>query len=92
MQVVLKAGGTLSGEHGIGNDKMEYLGLVFGPRELALQKALIHLFNPLDQLNPGKVFEGRHFVAKPMSLFDPFYERHGPERLAVPASQSIAEA
>jgi glycolate oxidase subunit GlcD len=64
MKVVLDVGGTLSGEHGIGNDKMEYLHLVFGPRELALQKALVHLFNPEDQLNPGKVFEGRRFEAK----------------------------
>src|SRR5258708_22896034 len=46
MQTVIKVGGTLSGEHGIGNDKMDYLGLVFGPRELAAQKGIVHLFNP----------------------------------------------
>jgi glycolate oxidase subunit GlcD len=62
MQTVIAVGGTLSGEHGIGNDKMDYLGLVFGPREMEAQKALIHLFNPKDQLNPGKVFSGRVFA------------------------------
>ena len=63
MEVVIAVGGTLSGEHGIGNDKMDYLGLVFGPREMAAQRAVAELFNPLNQLNPGKLLAGRDFVA-----------------------------
>jgi FAD/FMN-containing dehydrogenase len=65
MQVVIAVGGTLSGEHGIGSDKMDYLGLVFGPREMALQRAVTGIFNPLNQLNPGKLLAGRDFVAGP---------------------------
>jgi glycolate oxidase subunit GlcD len=61
MEVVIRLGGTLSGEHGIGSDKMDYLGMVFGPREMAAQKAVISLFNPLNQLNPGKMLAGRDF-------------------------------
>jgi glycolate oxidase subunit GlcD len=61
MEVVIGVGGTLSGEHGIGSDKMDYLGLVFGPREMALQRDVAALFNPLNQLNPGKVLAGRDF-------------------------------
>lgn len=62
MQVVLRAGGTLSGEHGIGFDKMEYLPLLMGERELALQQAVASLFNPDHQLNPGKVLPHRVFT------------------------------
>ncbi len=62
MEKVVACGGTLSGEHGIGNDKMEYIGLIFGPREIALQRSLLDLFNPNHQLNPGKVFPLRSYV------------------------------
>jgi glycolate oxidase subunit GlcD len=63
MEAVIRVGGTLSGEHGIGSDKMDYLGLVFGPREMEAQKTVISLFNPRNQLNPGKVLAGRDFHA-----------------------------
>ncbi len=63
MQSVIRVGGTLSGEHGIGNDKMDYLHLVFGPREMAAQKAVLSLFNPDNQLNPGKLLPGREYKA-----------------------------
>jgi FAD/FMN-containing dehydrogenase len=62
MQSVIKVGGTLSGEHGIGNDKMDYLGMIFGPREMSAQKTVIDLFNPFNQLNPGKLLSGREMA------------------------------
>lgn len=65
MQTVISVGGTLSGEHGIGSDKMDYLGMVFGPREMAAQKTVAELFNPLNQLNPGKLLAGRDYAAAP---------------------------
>jgi glycolate oxidase subunit GlcD len=62
MQKVIAVGGTLSGEHGIGNDKMEYMSLLFGPREMALQEAVVAVFNPRNQLNPHKVLPNRSYV------------------------------
>jgi glycolate oxidase subunit GlcD len=62
MQKVIAVGGTLSGEHGIGSDKMDYLPLLFGPREMALQSAVAETFNPAHQLNPGKVLPNRSYV------------------------------
>lgn len=62
MEMVVARGGTLSGEHGIGNDKMKYISLVFGDREIAFQKALMDVFNPDNQLNPEKVFPHRSYV------------------------------
>jgi len=62
MQRVLDAGGTLSGEHGIGNDKAAYMPLVFGPDSLRLQWAVPAAFNPAHQLNPLKVLTARRFT------------------------------
>ena len=52
------AGGTLSGEHGIGLEKAPYLPLVFSPADQAAQLALKHAFDPTLRLNPGKPFSG----------------------------------
>ncbi len=61
MQRVVAVGGTLSGEHGIGNDKTAYMSLVFGEETLKLQLAVPQVFNPRHQLNPLKVFASRRF-------------------------------
>lgn len=61
MQRVVEIGGTLSGEHGIGNDKAAYMPLVFGPETLRLQLAVPQVFNPRHQLNPLKVFCSRRY-------------------------------
>lgn len=63
MQRVVAVGGTLSGEHGIGNDKTAYMPLIFGERALRLQLTVPKIFNPGHQLNPLKVFRSRSFVA-----------------------------
>ena len=54
----LAVGGTLSGEHGIGNTKSKYLSLEVPPREMALMRELKRLFDPNGILNPGKIFPG----------------------------------
>ena len=61
MQRVVAVGGTLSGEHGIGNDKTAYMPLVFGEHTLKLQLAIPKIFNPRHQMNPLKVFASRRF-------------------------------
>ncbi|MEI8382043.1 MAG: FAD-linked oxidase C-terminal domain-containing protein, partial [Planctomycetota bacterium] len=61
MQRVVDVGGTLSGEHGIGNDKTAYMPLVFGPEMTRIQLAIPAVFNPRHQLNPLKVFADRRF-------------------------------
>ena len=61
MQRVIAVGGTLSGEHGIGNDKTAYMSLFFGEDTLRLQLAVPAVFNPKHQLNPLKVFASRRF-------------------------------
>jgi glycolate oxidase len=48
-------GGTISGEHGIGIDKKQYLPLDFPPAKLELMRRIKMAFDPHSILNPGKV-------------------------------------
>ena len=49
------AGGALSGEHGIGLEKRDYMHLMFSEVDLAAQNALRCAFDPQMLANPGKV-------------------------------------
>ncbi len=55
-RLVLELGGTLSGEHGIGYDKREFVGLELEPSVLALMRGIKAQFDPAGILNPGKLF------------------------------------
>ncbi len=52
----LELGGTISGEHGVGLTKSEYIPMEIGPLELDLMKRIKAVFDPKNLLNPGKVF------------------------------------
>ncbi|HSW51561.1 MAG TPA: FAD-linked oxidase C-terminal domain-containing protein [Bryobacteraceae bacterium] len=52
----VKAGGTISGEHGIGIEKMQDMKVVFTADEIAVQKAVHDALDPRDLCNPGKIF------------------------------------
>ena len=52
----LELGGTLSGEHGVGMLKRPYIEKALGPLSLELQRRIKQAFDPLNILNPGKVF------------------------------------
>jgi len=54
--VVSKLGGTISGEHGIGSKRASYLPLVVDEKLVKLQRNIKKVFDPLDILNPGKIF------------------------------------
>jgi len=56
--MVRKLDGTLSGEHGIGLTKAPYLGLEVSPAAMALQRRIKAAFDPLNIMNPGKIFPG----------------------------------
>ena len=56
MQTTVDLGGTLTGEHGIGVSKAEYLHLEQSPDLIALQKDIKRAFDPKGLLNPGKIF------------------------------------
>jgi FAD/FMN-containing dehydrogenase len=55
--LVAEAGGSVSAEHGIGLHKKAYLGASRSPAELAAMRAIKQALDPLNLLNPGKVFD-----------------------------------
>ncbi len=55
MALCVDAGGTITGEHGVGVDKRKYMRLVHGPDELAAMGAMKRAFDPSGLFNPGKV-------------------------------------
>lgn len=55
-EMVLSIGGTVSGEHGIGLAKMEYLRRQIGEGGVAVMKRVKQAFDPDGVLNPGKIF------------------------------------
>lgn len=56
MGLGLRLGGTITGEHGVGVLKREWLARELGEDGLELQRAIKRAFDPLGILNPGKVF------------------------------------
>jgi glycolate oxidase subunit GlcD len=55
LRVCVEAGGVLSGEHGIGNEKQKFMGLLFGEDDLDAMRRLRAAFDPQGICNPGKV-------------------------------------
>jgi glycolate oxidase subunit GlcD len=60
MQACIDAGGTITGEHGVGLDKLEYMDLVFGRPELELMCEVRRVFDPRGICNPAKVLPVRY--------------------------------
>jgi glycolate oxidase subunit GlcD len=60
MQVCIDAGGSITGEHGVGLDKIEYMDKIFSAESLAAQCAVRTVFDPERRANPGKVVPVRY--------------------------------
>jgi glycolate oxidase subunit GlcD len=55
MRACIDAGGTISGEHGIGIDKLPYMDALFSGESLRAMCSLRDVFDPDRRANPGKV-------------------------------------
>ena len=63
IRACIDAGGSLSGEHGIGTEKQEYMDWLYGEEDLEAMRKLKRAFDPDWLFNPTKVFptgEGPH--------------------------------
>jgi glycolate oxidase len=78
VRLCVEAGGTLSGEHGIGIEKRDFMPLVFTPEDLAAQACVRSAFDPDGRMNPSKVL--------------PDGARCGDYAIAAGASMDAAEA
>ena len=57
-------GGTVTGEHGVGVEKLASMCVQFSPEERAQMTALKLAFDPKGLLNPGKVIPTLHRCAE----------------------------
>jgi FAD/FMN-containing dehydrogenase len=64
LRVCVEAGGVISGEHGIGLEKREYMPLVFSEADLAAMSKLRDAFDPERVCNPGKIFPTTRFCTE----------------------------
>jgi glycolate oxidase len=61
LRLCVEVGGCLTGEHGVGVEKRDLMGVQFSPADLDLQMRVKSAFDPRWLFNPAKVFplEGR---------------------------------
>ncbi len=56
LELCVRAGGVISGEHGIGTEKQDFMPLLFSPEDLDAMRRLREVFDPERRSNPGKIF------------------------------------
>jgi glycolate oxidase len=56
MKLCAEVGGSISGEHGIGLEKTDFMPFIFSAADLDLMQRLKNAFNPTGLCNPGKIF------------------------------------
>lgn len=84
MQTCVRAGGSITGEHGVGIDKSDYLPLIFNSDDMDAMLSVRRAFDPTGLCNPGKIIptlrgcgEARAINGKnsaPFSAFEPLRE------------------
>lgn len=87
MKACVALGGTISGEHGIGREKMEAMRLVFSDDDIDAQRSLKDAFDPSNVVNPGKIFPD---TSKPFAFKDQA-AWSGPDDMLTPAERIMAE-
>jgi glycolate oxidase len=64
LRLCVEVGGVLTGEHGVGVEKRDLMGVMFNEADLAQQQRVKCAFDPQSLLNPGKVFPKLHRCAE----------------------------
>ncbi|MFT5488249.1 MAG: glycolate oxidase [Paracoccaceae bacterium] len=64
LKLCVEVGGVLTGEHGVGVEKRDLMGVMFNEIDLNQQQRVKCAFDPTQQLNPGKVFPTLHRCAE----------------------------
>ena len=73
LEVCVEAGGTITGEHGVGMEKINQMCVQFNDQELLQFHAIKHAFDPDELLNPGKAIPTLHRCAE----FGAMHVHHG---------------
>jgi glycolate oxidase len=56
LRACVELGGSLTGEHGIGNEKREYMPWMYSEDDLAAMRRVKQVFDSAERLNPEKIF------------------------------------
>jgi len=64
LETSVRLGGTITGEHGVGVEKLNSMCVQFSPGERRQFLAVKRVFDPLELLNPGKVIPSLHRCAE----------------------------
>ena len=64
LEASVRFGGTITGEHGVGLEKLDAMCAQFGAAELGVFHAVKHAFDPTGLLNPGKAVPQLHRCAE----------------------------
>jgi glycolate oxidase len=64
LELCVEMGGSITGEHGVGVEKLDQMCVQFTAAELALFHAVKHAFDPQGLLNPGKAVPTLHRCAE----------------------------
>jgi glycolate oxidase len=64
LKLCVEVGGVLTGEHGVGVEKRDLMGVKFTEDDLKHQQRLKCAFDPDGLLNPGKVYPTLHRCAE----------------------------
>jgi D-lactate dehydrogenase (cytochrome) len=56
LDLCVKYGGSITGEHGVGIEKRDFMPLMYSPEELAVMREIRRIFDPQQLMNPGKIF------------------------------------
>ena len=100
MEACADLGGTISGEHGIGIEKIDAMRLVFSEDDFAAQRSLKAAFDPQGLLNPGKVIpEPQNYSQEPAPTMGMLKEmpgdiaagNNGEKRLVEKIRQTISQ-
>jgi len=61
LRTCVEAGGVITGEHGVGTEKRDFMGLLFGEADLEAMRRLRRAFDPDRRSNPGKILPSTRF-------------------------------
>ena len=86
VKVAASMNGSLSGEHGVGIEKRDFMSLMYSNEELMAMWDVKQAFDPTGILNPGKVFPSAGRLFRYEFLTDNLFARVDGSRVASPST------
>jgi glycolate oxidase len=71
LKMCVRYGGSITGEHGVGAEKAEYMADMFGPDDLETMKQVRFAFDGDAAFNPGKVFPATRLCGERPGPYEP---------------------